>query len=69
MPSRGRSIRFADPDWARTQEEAAIEGASACQSVRESVIARLWHARGKRGDPEYEQFLQSAQAIEDIGAD
>jgi BMFP domain-containing protein YqiC len=49
MAMKGQMIRFGDDWWEAIQEEADRTGVKAAQYVRDSVQARVVHARASRG--------------------
>lgn len=44
-----QSIRFSDELWRLIQQEAELEGVSASQFIRETVIFRIGYRLGERG--------------------
>jgi hypothetical protein len=44
-----QSIRFSDELWRLIQQEAAFEGISASQFIRETVIFQIGYRLGQRG--------------------
>lgn len=60
---RIQSIRFSETMWQEIQAEATLEGVSASQFVREAAFARMWFARGRRGEQadKLEAFLMAAR--------
>lgn len=66
MPMRNVTLRFGGRVWELIQEEAAIDGISASQYVREAALARAIHAQAKR-DPKrlWEDILGDVRGLMD----
>src|SRR5687768_622787 len=60
MPMRATTVRFGDALWGLVEREAARDGVSAAQYVRDATILRTAYAMGQRGDPGFEEALDRA---------
>ena len=60
MPMRATTVRFGDALWSLLEREAARDGVSAAQYVRDATILRTAYAMGQRGDPSFEEALDRA---------
>jgi hypothetical protein len=49
---RATTVRFGGDLWEMLEREASRTGVSIAQYVRESALARLAYAAGRRGDPD-----------------
>jgi hypothetical protein len=58
------TVRFGSDLWAALEKECERLGVSVAQYVRESALARLVYASGKRGDDEFELALELALGAE-----
>jgi hypothetical protein len=58
MAMRATTVRFGDDLWELLEAEAAAQGISAAQFVRDSAIMRLGILSGRRGDEEATLTLQ-----------
>jgi hypothetical protein len=58
MAMRATTVRFGDDLWELLEAEAATQGISAAQFVRDSAIMRLGILSGRRGDEEATLTLQ-----------
>ena len=65
MPMRATTVRFSDTVWKLLEREAAGEGVSAAQFVRDATIMRVAYVMGQRGDPGFEEALGRATALAD----
>ena len=68
MPMRATTVRFGEDLWQLLEAEAAAQGVSAAQFVRDATIMRIAYVLGQRGDPRLEEALGrgdggSAQAV------
>ena len=64
MPTRKMhqtTVRFSADLWAALERESAELGVSVAQFVRESALARLMYAAGRRGDAAYGAALESTR--------
>ena len=52
MPMRATTVRFGEDLWALLEREAAEQGVSAAQFVRDAAILRLAHLAADRDAPE-----------------
>jgi GAF domain-containing protein len=52
MPMRATTVRFGEDLWALLEREAAAQGVSSAQFVRDAAILRLAHLAAERGEPE-----------------
>ena len=52
MPMRATTVRFGEDLWKLLEREAAEQGVSSAQFVRDAAILRLAHLAGDRGAPE-----------------
>jgi GAF domain-containing protein len=52
MAMRATTVRFTGDLWGLLESEAAAEGVSAAQFVRDAAILRLAHLAAERGEPE-----------------
>ena len=52
MPMRATTVRFGEDLWALLEREAAEQGVSSAQFVRDAAILRLAHLAADRGAPE-----------------
>jgi GAF domain-containing protein len=52
MPMRATTVRFSDDLWALLEREAAAQGVSSAQFVRDAAILRLAHLAAEREEPE-----------------
>ena len=59
MPMRATTVRFSEDLWELLEREAARQGISAAQFVREASILRAAFLIGKRGDPEAEATIEN----------
>ena len=57
MPMRATTVRFAGDLWELLEREAAAEGVSAAQFVRDATIMRIAFMMGRRGDSALETTL------------
>jgi uncharacterized protein (DUF1778 family) len=64
MPMKNVTLRFGGRVWDLIQEEAAIDGISASQFVREAALARAIHAQARR-DPKrlWEDILADVRKL------
>ena len=62
MPMRATTVRFSEDLWELLEEEAAREGISAAQFVRDATIMRIAFLLSKRGDPQAEATIESIAA-------
>lgn len=62
MAMRATTVRFGDDLWDLLEAEAATQGISAAQFVRDSAIMRLGILSGRRGDEEATLTLQHVAA-------
>jgi GAF domain len=61
MPMRATTVRFSDSLWAMLEREAAREGVSAAQFIRDATVLRTAYAMGQRGDPGFAAALDQAR--------
>jgi GAF domain-containing protein len=54
---RATTVRFGDALWTLLEREAAREGVSSAQFIRDATIMRVAYAMGQRGDAELEAAL------------
>lgn len=54
MPMRATTVRFSEDLWRLLEREAAREGVSAAQFIRDASVMRAAYAMGQRGDAAYE---------------
>ena len=54
MPMRATTVRFSEDLWRLLEREAAREGVSAAQFIRDATVMRAAYAMGRRGDGAYE---------------
>ena len=59
MPMRATTVRFSEDLWDLLEREAARQGISAAQFVREATILRAAFLIGKRGDPEAQATIEN----------
>ncbi len=52
MAMRATTVRFSDRVWSMLEDEAAQEGVSAAQFIREATIMRLGFLQGQRSLPD-----------------
>jgi uncharacterized protein (DUF1778 family) len=66
VPMKNVTLRFGGRVWELIQEEAAIDGISASQFVREAALARAIHAQARR-DPKrlWEDILTDVRGLMD----
>src|SRR3954454_18729574 len=57
MPMRATTVRFDEALWSLVEREAAHEGVSAAQYVRDAAVMRAAYAMGRRGDAEFEEAI------------
>jgi len=62
MAMRATTVRFGDDLWELLEAEAATQGISAAQFVRDSAIMRLGILSGRRGDQEATLTLEQVAA-------
>jgi len=62
MAMRATTVRFTDDLWGLLEAEAAANGVSAAQFVRDATIMRIAFTMGRRGDP------QLTEALDRLGA-
>jgi GAF domain-containing protein len=60
MPMRATTVRFGDALWRLVEREAAREGVSAAQYVRDAAVVRVAYEMGQRNDPDYREALDGA---------
>jgi hypothetical protein len=60
MPMRATTVRFSEALWTLVEREAAADGVSAAQYIRDATILRTAYAMGQRGDPGFEEAIQLA---------
>ena len=58
MPMRATTVRFGDDLWALLEREAAEQGVSSAQFVRDAAILRLAHLAAERGAPESQLSIE-----------
>jgi GAF domain-containing protein len=58
MTMRATTVRFSDDLWRLLESEAAVEGVSAAQFVRDATVMRIAFTMGRRRDPAFEAALQ-----------
>ncbi len=68
MGMRATTVRFSGELWGLLEAEAAREGVSAAQFVRDATIMRIAFTMGRRGEPGLEAALQRVGAS-DGGSD
>jgi hypothetical protein len=61
MPMRATTVRFSDSLWTMLEREAAREGVSAAQFIRDATVLRTAYAMGQRGDPGFAAALDQAR--------
>src|SRR5918999_4693479 len=61
MPMRATTVRFSEALWTLLEREAAREGVSAAQFIRDATVLRTAYAMGLRGDPGFEAALDRAR--------
>ena len=54
MPMRATTVRFSEDLWRLLEQEAAREGVSTAQFIRDASVMRAAYAMGRRGDPAYD---------------
>ena len=59
---RATTVRFSDALWSLLEREAARDGVSAAQFIRDATILRTAYAMGQRGDPGFEDALDRTSA-------
>src|SRR3954464_11976695 len=69
VPMRATTVRFGDALWALLEREAAREGVSSAQFIRDATILRVAYAMGQRGDPDFEAALDRTAAPPQRGAE
>lgn len=57
MAMRATTVRFSEELWRLLEEEAAREGVSAAQYVRDATVMRVGYTMGRRGDAAMESAL------------
>jgi hypothetical protein len=57
MPMRATTVRFSEALWTLVEQEAARDGVSAAQYVRDAAVLRTAYAMGRRGDADFEQAI------------
>jgi len=57
MAMRATTVRFSEDLWKLLEREAAREGVSAAQFIRDATVMRAAYAMGRRGDAELENGL------------
>jgi hypothetical protein len=62
MPMRATTVRFGDDLWDLLEAEAADQGTSAAQFVRDAVILRLGFLSAQRGDRDVGITLENLAA-------
>jgi GAF domain len=58
MPMRATTVRFSEDLWALLEREAAAQGVSSAQFVRDAAILRLAHLAAERGEPEARMSIE-----------
>lgn len=73
MPMRATTVRFGDALWRLVEREAARDGLSAAQYIRDATILRTAYAMGQRGDAGFEEAIDRAsgrrEQLDDTPAD
>lgn len=65
----GQMVRFGRAQWQLIQEEAAVEGVSASQYVRDAAWTRAVIARARRGEGiSFEELARAIDALVRAGA-
>jgi GAF domain-containing protein len=67
MPMRATTVRFGDSLWKLLEREAATEGVSAAQFVRDATVMRIAYAMGQRGDEDFELAMGRTAAAPELG--
>jgi GAF domain-containing protein len=62
MPMRATTVRFGEDLWALLEQEAARQGVSAAQFVRDAAILRLAHLAADRDAPEARLSIEQIAA-------
>src|SRR3954464_575029 len=62
VPMRATTVRFGDALWMLLEREAAREGVSAAQFIRDATILRVAYAMGQRGDDQFDAALERSGA-------
>ena len=62
MPMRATTVRFSEDLWALLERQAAEQGVSAAQFVRDAAILRLAHLAAESGAPEARLSIQEIAA-------
>ena len=60
---RATLVRFGEEQFEELKVEAAREGVSVAQFVREAVVARIAYARGRRADGQDDGRLANASRV------
>jgi GAF domain-containing protein len=58
MPMRATTVRFDEALWQLVEREAAREGVSAAQYVRDAAVLRAAYEMGRRGDADFEASIE-----------
>src|SRR5919106_583267 len=58
MPMRATTVRFSEDLWEVLEREAAAQGTSAAQLIRDATILRVAALAARRGDPELQISLE-----------
>jgi len=69
MPMRATTVRFSDDLWTLLEREAAAQGVSSAQFVRDAAILRLAQLASERTDPETRLSIEriASGALRDAG--
>jgi GAF domain-containing protein len=67
MAMRATTVRFGETLWRQLEAEAAREGVSSAQFIREATIVRVTYAMGQRGDADFEAALGRTTATRAAG--
>src|SRR5690349_11426241 len=62
-PAKIRAIRMSEDLWALVEEEAARQGISAAQFLREAAVWRLAHHQTSRGELDLDAFLTRLSGV------
>jgi hypothetical protein len=65
MAMRATTVRFSEELWRLLEQEAAREGVSAAQYVRDATVLRVAYTMGRRGDAAMETALARLGGVHD----
>jgi GAF domain-containing protein len=67
MPMRATTVRFSDSLWTLVEREAARDGVSAAQYIRDATVLRTAYEMGRRGDADFDEAIGRASRRTELG--